>query len=129
MSDVYHWIGGDLSLSATGDLQAVDSTTMGQQRVLRRLLSNSANLAREMSADYIWHQDYGASLPREVGLLTDASRIKAEIRGHIFKESAVSRTPEPEITVMPIPNGVAVKVRYVDAVSKDWIPLAFDINR
>lgn len=129
MSDAYHWIGGDLNLSATGDLQAADSTIMGQQRVLRRLLSNAANLAKEISADYIWHQDYGASLPREVGLLADIGRIKAEIRAHIFKEAAVSRSPDPEITVTPIPNGVAVKIRYMDAVSKDWVPLAFDINR
>lgn len=129
MSDLYHYIGGDLSLSATGDLQAADATVMGQQRVLRRLLTNSANLAKEISADYIWHQDYGASLPREVGALADTARIRAEVRSHIFKEAAVSRSPEPEITVTPIPNGVAVKIRYMDAVSKDWVPLAFDINR
>jgi hypothetical protein len=129
MSDLYHYLGGDLALSATGDLQPVDGAVMGQQRVLRRLLSNSADLANQIAADYIWHKDYGAGLPREVGQLADARRIKAEIRAHIFKESRVARQPEPEITVLPMLSGVSVKIRYVDAVTKDWVPLAFDINR
>lgn len=129
MNDLYHYLGGDLSLSATGDLLPVDGTIAGQQRVLRRLLSNAGNLAKEIAADYIWHPDYGASLPREVGELADASRIKAEIRAHLFKEARVSRNPDPVITVTPIASGVAVRIQYTDAVTNEFVPVTFNLNR
>lgn len=128
MSDLYHYLGSDLSLSATGDLQSVDGTEMGQQRVLRRLLSNSAIPDQQIAADYIWHEDYGASLPREVGNLNDPARIEAEIRASMFLESCVARSPDPVITVTPIAQGISVQIQYADAVTGDLLPLAFDIN-
>jgi hypothetical protein len=128
MSDLYHYIGGDLSLSATGDLQSVDGTEMGQQRVLRRLLSNAGDIAQQITADYIWHTDYGASLPREVGNVNDPNRIKAEILSNMLLESRVSRSPNPVINVTPIASGISVQIQYADAVTNDMVPLAFDIN-
>lgn len=121
MTDLYHYIGDDLGVSATGDLLPVDGITLGQQRVLRRLLTNPG--------DYSFHPDYGAGLPREVGNLADVRRIQALIRTHIFKESAVARTPEPVITVTPIANGVAVRIQYADADTRQLVTLNFDIAR
>ena len=40
LNDLSQYVGGDLSPSGTGDLQAANGTLRGQQRVLRRLLMN-----------------------------------------------------------------------------------------
>ena len=75
MSDLNHFYGGDLSLSATGDILKVDGSTQGQQRVLRRLLTNPALMDSSgkvtVVGDYIWHPTYGAGLPRMVGDTVD----------------------------------------------------------
>ena len=62
--------------SATGPL-------LGQQRVLRRLLTSPG--------DYIWQLDYGAGLARFIGQPVNPLQIKAVIRSQIFKEAAVAR--------------------------------------
>ena len=54
MSDISHQWGSDLSIGPTGDFALVSGAILGQQRVLRRLLTNPG--------DYIWHPDYGAGL-------------------------------------------------------------------
>ena len=59
MADIQHTFGNDLTLSATGDIAIVDGTQRGQERVLRRLLTNPG--------DYIWLLNYGAILRRMVG--------------------------------------------------------------
>ena len=55
-SDFDQLWGDDLTLTATGQVALVDGTPKGEQRVLRRLLTNPG--------DYIWHPEYGAGLPR-----------------------------------------------------------------
>ena len=111
----------DLELSAVGDLLTADGTALGQQRVLRRLLTNPG--------DYIWHPEYGAGLPRFVGDVIDVRKIRGVIRSQIFLEAAVARIPEPQIDLELIPNGLSVSIRYVDAPSRTPVLLAFDINR
>ncbi len=98
---------------------------LGQQRVLRRLLTNPG--------DYIWQLDYGAGLARFIGQPANPLQIKAVIRSQIFKEAAVARQPEPVIDVQISPGGAAgtvyVYVRYVDADSgADTDPLIFGIR-
>lgn len=121
MSDLNHYIGSDLTVSPTGDLQRVDGSLMGQQRVLRRLLTNPG--------DYMFHPTYGAGLGALVGTVVDVAKIKALIRGQILLERAVSRVPEPDITVSPISNGVSVSIKYTDAASKTAQVLSFNVNR
>lgn len=121
MSDLHHYIGDDLSVSATGDLLIASGTEEGQQRVLRRLLTNPG--------DYIWHLDYGAGLPREVGNTLDTRRLNGLIRSQVFNESVVSRNPDPNIILTAIQGGVSARIQYVDAVTQQQIGLAFDINR
>ncbi len=119
--DLYHYIGGDLSINADGSLRVAKDTDLGQQRVLRRLLTNPG--------DYIWHQDYGAGLPRSVGSITDIAQIKALIRQHMFLEPAVSRTPDPIINVTAIADGVSVDIKYNDANYNQPVVLQFDVAR
>ena len=133
MSDLSHFIGSDLSLSATGDLLKVDGSAQGQQRVLRRLLTNPATYDSNGNitapGDYIFHPTYGAGLPRTVGDTVNIPKIRALIRGQIFLEACVSKNPEPIITVTAILGGVSVYIHYNDAITGNPAALAFDVNR
>jgi hypothetical protein len=124
MADAYHQWGSDLITSPTGDIGMVSGPMLGQQRVLRRLLTNAG--------DYIWHLDYGAGLARFIGQPANTLQIKAIIRSQIFKEAAVSRQPEPVIDVQISPGGAAgtvyVYVRYVDADSGETQLLSFSVS-
>lgn len=121
MQDLYHYIGSDLSASATGDLQPVDSTVKGQQRILRRLLTNPGT--------YIWHPEYGAGLPAKIGDLIDLPAIRALIRGQMLLEDAVAKTPAPVIDLQVIPEGLAAQIQYVDAVTKTPQTLSFSVTK
>ena len=121
MSDATLLWGGDIGASPVGDIALVDGTTLGQQRLLRRLLTNKG--------DYVWNLDYGAGLGRFVGSPVDISQIKAIIRSQIFLESAVARTPEPVIEVSAqLDGGVYVSIRYVDAASLSSQTLSFSVS-
>jgi phage baseplate assembly protein W len=123
MADVYHQWGADLIVSPTGDLGTISDPLLGQQRVLRRLLTNPG--------DYIWQPNYGAGLAGFIGQPASPLQIKAVIRSQIFKEAAVARQPEPVIDVQVSPGGAAgvvyVYVRYVDADSAQTQVLSFSV--
>lgn len=133
MSDINQFFGNDMALSSTGDLLKVDGTTQGQQKVLRRLLTNPAardkNRNITVSGDYIFHPDYGAGLPRMVGDTINIPKIKGAIRGQMLMEDAVARSPEPVITVSEIQGGVSVYIHYNDAQTGTPVALSFDVNR
>ena len=74
MPDLFHQYGGDLLLGPSGDLASVDATLLGQQRVLRRLLTNPG--------DYLWNPAYGAGLGQFVGQPASVARIRSAIRSH-----------------------------------------------
>jgi phage baseplate assembly protein W len=116
--------GSDLTIGPTGDLALVSGSLLGQQRVLRRLMTNPG--------DYIWQLDYGAGLAQFIGQPSNVSQIEAVIRSQIFKESAVARTPEPTITVQLDSSGatgtVYVQILYVDAPSGQTQVLSFSIG-
>ena len=119
----YQW-GADLATGPTGDLALATNAQRGQQRVLRRLLTSPG--------DYLWQPDYGAGLARFIGQPGNAAQIRAAIRGQIFKEDAVARTPEPVIEVSFSPAGdagaVYVQLRYVDAPSRQTQLLSFSVG-
>lgn len=121
MTDLSHYIGGDLSVSATGDVQQSDGLTQTSQRILRRLLTNPG--------DYIWHPNYGAGLGRKVGTLLDVRAITGLIRSQVFLEAAVARTPAPIITIKPLANGLSARIQYYDGTTGKLATLAFDVNR
>lgn len=104
MSEVFHYYGSDLSLSATGDLLLADAVEGSKQRVIRRLLT--------CRHDYIWQPDYGAGLPGYIGAVLDEAELSALIRAQMYQEGSVGHDPEPAITLRAIPNGVAAQIRY-----------------
>jgi hypothetical protein len=123
INDVSQFWGGDISasLSPTGGILPASGTVRGQQRILRRLLTNPG--------DYIFHTDYGAGLPGYVGSVASVDEITALIRGQILLEDAVSRTPAPVITVTPIDGGISVQILYNDAPSGQPVALSFSVNK
>ncbi|MEF3066295.1 hypothetical protein [Pandoraea apista] len=133
MSDLNHMWGSDLMVSASGDLLPVDGANLTQQRILRRLMTNprgpSVGGTPAEPGDYIFHLDYGAGLPREVGRTVDVGRIRAKIRGQILREAAVARQPAPVIDVQPIANGVSVSIRYTDRQTGQPATLSFNVNQ
>lgn len=121
MQDVSLLWGQDLTASATGDLELAIGTELGQQRVLRRLLTNPG--------DYIWRPDYGAGLGQFVGQTVNVSMIQAVIRSQILLESTVAQTPEPVISVASSSDGsVYVDIRYVDANTGSTQILSFAVT-
>jgi hypothetical protein len=122
--DLWQQWSSDLSVSSTGDLTLVSGSLLGQQRVLRRLMTNPG--------DYIWQLDYGAGLAQFIGQPGNASQVQAVIRSQIFKESVVARTPEPTVSVQFDPSGgtgtVYVQILYVDAPSGQTQFLSFAVG-
>ena len=117
MTDLVHNFGGDLSLSATGDLAVVAGSDAGQQRVLRRLLTNLGG--------YIWHLDYGAGLGNFVGQAAPAARISAVARRQMRLERGIARRPLPVTTVSSRTDGTTVlTIRYVDATTNANVTLS-----
>lgn len=121
MNDLYCYWGSDLTASATGDLLPVDTTIRGQQRILRRLLTNPG--------DYIFHPEYGAGLPRFVGSVADPQKIRALIRGQVLLEDSVAKTPEPDVSLQFIPGGISVTIKYADVASKTTQTLSFQVSK
>jgi hypothetical protein len=121
MADLAHGFGADLAIGPTGDLALSDGAALTRERVLRRLLTNPG--------DYLWQLGYGAGLGRFVGGPADATRIRAVIRGQIFKEAAVARTPEPVVSARDDhAGGLAVDVRYGDATDAGPQLLSFTVG-
>lgn len=121
MNDLFHYFGGDLNASATGDLRPVSGPERTKQRILRRLLTNPG--------DYIWHPDYGAGLPRYVGSVIDVSQMQALVRGQVLLEESVARTPEPIVEVQTIPGGMTVTIQYVEADTNTPQLLSFNVTK
>ncbi len=109
---------------STGDIGTVTGALLGQQRVLRRLLTNPG--------DYIWQPDYGAGLAQFIGQPVNPLQIKAVIRSQIFKEATVARQPEPLIDVQVAPGGasgtVYVYIQYMDAQIGETQVISFSMS-
>jgi hypothetical protein len=121
MNDLNHYVGGDLSLSPTGDLSTVSGMERGKQRILRRLITNPG--------DYLFHPEYGAGLGRYVGALVNIPEVIALIRGQILQEDCVARTLAPVIRVSAQNDTLAVTISYTDAPSGEPVTLSFEVNR
>lgn len=100
--------GGDLTIDATGDLAVSAGTQLGQDRVLRRLLTNPG--------DYIWSLNYGGGLARFIGKPASKIRISAVARAQMALESAVSKNPLPVSDVTIGKDGtISLSISYADA--------------
>jgi hypothetical protein len=113
MADLSLSWGADLSVGPTGDLAIVTESLLGQQRVIRRLLTSGGN--------YIWQPTYGAGLGGLVGLPVSVAQIRAVIRGQIFNEAVVAVTPEPVVSVAVEQAGLfntcTATIKYTDSIT------------
>jgi hypothetical protein len=111
MSDLALLWGTDLIVGPTGDLGVTTGAALGQQRVIRRLMTNSG--------DYVWHPTYGAGLAAFVGSPSAADQIQAVILSQVGMETAVASSPAPIVSVTAEQGGqsdvVTADVQYVDA--------------
>lgn len=120
LADVDQFWGGDANLSPTGDLARALRVQRSKQRVIRRLMTNPG--------DYIFHPDYGAGLPGKIGSLATGAEIRALVLSQMRIEPSVAQTPEPQITVTVIPNGLAVRGVYTVLPDRQPVPLSFDVS-
>jgi hypothetical protein len=121
MSDAFHVFGSDLSLSPSGDVLLVSGTPYGEQRVLRRLLSNPGA--------YIWQITYGAGLPGFVGQANPQARVRAVARQQMRREAAVAQSPAPRVTTVANTSGtLTLSISYVDAQTSGNVTLTVPVS-
>lgn len=133
MTDIYHFWGGDIFASPTGDLQTADDSDSTTQQILRALMTNPA-LSDAVgnaiaSADYSDHPQWGAGLPRKIGSNLNVSNVIATIRNIMFSFPGVARTPQPVIQVTPFNTGASIEIQYVNSITGEPDTLSFDINQ
>lgn len=121
LNDLNHWVGGDVGTSATGDLGTANADTRTQQRIVRRLVTNPG--------EYIFHPDYGAGLPQKIGQTLDIQALRGLIRSQVRLEEGVAQTPEPQVDVSAITNGVSVHILYTSSVTRRPVSLQFNVNK
>ncbi len=113
--------GGDLSLGPTGDLSLASDATLGQQRVLRRLLTNPN--------DYTWQPAYGGGLGQFVGGTENTRAIEGAIRGQLYAEAAVAHQPEPDVNANNLSNAALfVSIVYADTTLGSTQTLTFSLG-
>ena len=113
--------GGDLTVGAGGDLLLANGTELGQERLLRRLLTNPA--------DYIWQPTYGAGLGQFVGEANVSQAITGLIHAQITQETTVAALPVPIVTANGSPTGnVMVGIKYADTTSGAGQTLSFSMS-
>ncbi len=121
MADATLVWGGDLAVTPAGDLSMSDGGALGQQRVLRRLMTNAL--------DYAWHITYGGGLGQFVGAVASARTIEGAIRAQLYTEAAVAHQPEPNVSTNPLADGsVYVNILYADAPSLVAQTLTFSVG-
>ncbi len=122
MADISHTYGSDLSVDATGDLAVSDGSQLGQERVIRRLLTNPGN--------YLWSLTYGAGLARFIGKPAAPRRMAAITRSQMFQEAAVARNPLPTVRISTFPDGTMTEsIQYVDAQTGGAVTLSLPVGR
>ena len=110
MADLAHSYGGDLALSATGDVLLSSDAGMTRDRVLRRLLTSPGA--------YLWHLDYGAGFAAMIGRPVDRAVIEAVAQQQMLLEDAVATSPPPSVAVAAGQGGsVFASISYTDAPS------------
>jgi phage baseplate assembly protein W len=121
LNDLNQWVGADIGTSATGDLGTANADTRTRQRIVRRLVTNPG--------DYIFHPEYGAGLPAKIGDTLDVQALRGLIRSQVRLEEGVAQTPEPQVDVTAITNGVSVHILYTSSVTRRPVSLSFNVDK
>lgn len=139
MTDIWHFWGQDLTVSPSGDLALVQSLNPnipatlagndeGTQRIYRRLMTGDA-LGTSQSGEDIFNPAYGGGIPQKIGSIMDPVNWKAEIVSQMFNESAVAKTPRPQVTFAgQLPASAFVTIKYQNAQTGQPIALTFNPN-
>lgn len=121
MPDIQLTYGGDLVIAAGGDLLTASGTQLGQDRVLRRLLTSPGAL--------LFHPEYGAGLAQMIGQPANARQISAVIQSQVGNEAAVAQIPAPVVTTQVQTNGiVTASIQYADADTGAPVSLALPVS-
>jgi len=121
MPDLAHFWGEDLTASASGDVLLVDGDDLTIERIIRRLMTTVQG--------YIWHLDYGAGVPAQIGSTLNLDLVRSVIRAQMSLEASVARSPAPTITVTEILNGLSVYILFHSAKTGQQATLSFDVNK
>ena len=122
LSDINHFWGQDLQLSPTGDLGLVSGTQRGQQRLLRRFLTNPGG--------YVFQSPYGGGVLAAIGNPENQGTLVSVLRSQALMEDSVAQRPPPTVSVNPAQTdtavgAIAVSVAYTDTPSNAPTVLAF----
>lgn len=120
MPDVAQLWGNDLQLTPSGDVFMCDGDELTKERIIRRLMT--------LGGSYLWHQTYGAGVPQRIGDVLNTDLIKGVVTAQVRKEGTVAATPAPQITVIPILNGVSVWIKYWSSITGQQVALTFDAS-
>ena len=113
----------DLVLTLSGDIETVDGSEMGTQRVTRRILTAPQAL--------LFHPEYGFGLPQRIGETFDRRAVMGQVTAQMYMEAAVERNPAPQITLGETSQGsgaVFCSIRYQDHESGAPQLLQFDLT-
>lgn len=108
--------GGDFKLNQNGGLLLANGWNQIRQRILRRLFTNpkmvlSGNVP--VSADYIYHQDYGCGLKRKMGepFNEDTRRqLESIIVNAVLDDEGVNTSRPPLVNVTQKDDRVYITV-------------------
>lgn len=119
--EIQHTFGNDLTISPSGDIALSSGTQAGQERVLRRLMTNPG--------DYLWHRLYGGGLGAMLGQPIDAGTIQGLIQQQMQMEQAVAPSPPPSVQVTATTGGTVVaQITYVDGNTGDTTLLSAPLS-
>ncbi|MGT2505663.1 phage tail protein [Cupriavidus basilensis] len=130
LNDLNHWVGGDIGTSPTGDFGTATADLRTNQRIVRRLTTNPKDDGIDGGPpDYIFHPDYGGGLPRMIGKPLNIPATRSRIRAQLRLEEGVAQSPEPQITVNAITNGVSVGILYTSSITRRPVSLQFNVTK
>lgn len=123
LADLSHWCGRDLSADNNGDIATITGTTRGEQRVLRRLLTNPG--------DYIFEPTYGAGLPSYIGQPFDKAKVQALCVAQMLLEDVVAKSPTPTVELSQSPNdptSIQMTITYTDQPTQEPVVLSYTLS-
>jgi len=124
LSDIWQIWSTDLTASNSGDLKTATGTDRGQQRIIRRFMTNPG--------DYLEDPTYGAGLPQYVGALQSQDvldKVSGTCTAQVLMEAVVAPTPAPVVTLQQLPDfSLWVSVQYTDAETGAPQTLSFNAS-
>lgn len=113
LCDIDHTYGGDIGVTATGDIALVSKSDRTIERIIRRLLTVPTNAKNGSS--YPWRPKFGLGLGARIGEALDIRGLQAAARSQMLKERTVQKIPAPVVTVTPLGQiGATIDIVYTD---------------